>query len=268
MLPNVIYHQPSNDISWLIKQYEFIKYDANVNIIDKYVPREDVSIVFHFKNLPQINTIIKQYLPPFFIVPLSQKAQYISLHGQNDCMIITCKPTVLSRILNINLKPNNNIYINLPKQLFEPVWTELKHTKNNISRINIFNNFIKNIYPFKYIPDETDRNYDIFLQKAINTNLHEIVKELAISERTLQRRFSNRVGTTPKMLLRIIRINYLWDIITKEKTIDYHDLVFLGNYFDQTHLIKDFKSITGETPKVFFMRNLGIVNIYSGKQFI
>jgi len=62
-----------------------------------------------------------------------------------------------------------------------------------------------------------------------------------------------------------MRINYIWGTITAGAGIDYHDLVFLGNYFDQTHLIKDFKSITGETPERFFRRNLGVARIFSGK---
>ena len=72
-------------------------------------------------------------------------------------------------------------------------------------------------------------------------------------------------GITPKKLLRLVRFDYLWTKINNEKTIDYQDLVFDGNYFDQAHFINDFKSITGETPSYFFNRNLQITKMFSGR---
>ena len=143
MLPEANYYTPDADIAWLVRQFEFIRYDGSNELTDKFVPREDAAIVFNFRNLPRMAS--------------------------------------------------------------------------------------------------------------------------PVSKRTLQRRFCNRLGTTPKMLVRIIRINRIWDAITAGEKIDYHDLVYLGNYFDQTYMIKDFKSITGETPDAFFRRNLGIARIMSGK---
>jgi AraC-like DNA-binding protein len=42
-------------------------------------------------------------------------------------------------------------------------------------------------------------------------------------------------------------------------------MVFDGEYFDQSHFIKDFKMITGESPNHFFKRNLELVKVLSGK---
>lgn len=95
--------------------------------------------------------------------------------------------------------------------------------------------------------------------------LSEIFESLCINERTLQRHFIKRVGVGPKLLARIVRVNYLWDQIERDGLNDYQDLVFLGNYYDQTHFIKDFKNIIGETPSSFFNRNLGLVKLLSGK---
>ena len=95
--------------------------------------------------------------------------------------------------------------------------------------------------------------------------MRDIISDFQICERTVQRRFRERLGITPKMLSRIVKINYLWNTINSKGPIDYQDLVFLGNYFDQTHFIKDFKAMTGETPDYFFKRNLNVVRILSGR---
>lgn len=265
MLPEARYYRPAEKLSWLVKQFEFVTYTGTEALTDKFVPREDVSIVFHFRNRPRMVTPVDQTLPPVFIAPLTLTANSICLQGVIDSMIVTCRPTVLSRLLGITLTPGNKIWVPVPENLFLPLWEEMRCGKSDDARIDIFTAFINSNWHRRYIPDETDRSYDLILMKGINTTLHDITNELQVSERTLQRRFRDRLGATPKMLIRLLRINYLWETTSKGGKIDYQDLVFLGSYFDQTHLIKDFKSITGETPDAFFRRNLSMARIFSGK---
>jgi len=265
MLPEVKYYSPDTDIAWLVTQFEFINYRSNKELTDKFFPREDAAIVFNFRDPPQMVSPVRQTLPPFFIAPVCPTANAISITGPNESMIVICKPTVLSRVLRINLTPGNTIYVPLPEDLFHPLWAEMKSQEKHETRIKTFSAFIKDLWPRKYIPDETDRSYDLILGKGINSHLHTILSEIAVCERTLQRRFRSRLGATPKTLIRIMRINYLWETTVRGGKIDHQDLVFLGHYFDQTHMIKDFKSITGETPLTFFRRNLGIARIFSGK---
>jgi AraC-like DNA-binding protein len=265
MLPDVQYYSPGADASWLVRKYEFIRYDSPNTLTDKFVPREDAAIVFHFRNLPHIFTTRCQTLPPFFITPLIPKSNSISLTGPTDTMVIMCKPTVLSRILGIRLSDISSGCVHLPEELFRPVWAAMRNIEMPEVRMEIFSGFINSLCPCGYLPDETDRNYELIVRNGLCTQLHDIIKELGISERTLERRFHDRLGISPKMLIRILRINYLWRITSSKTEIDSHDLVFIGNYFDQTHFIKDFKSITGETPDAFFRRNLHVVKIFSGK---
>lgn len=265
MLPEVKYYCPEVDIAWLVTQFEFISYRSDKELTDKFFPREDVSIVFNFRTPPLMVSPVRQILPPFFIAPVCPTANAISITGPNEVMIVICKPTVLSRVLGINLTPGNTIIVPLPEELFHPLWAEMKSQVKPETKIRTFSAFITDLCPRKYMPDETDRSYDLILGKGINSHLNTILSELSVSERTLQRRFRNRLGATPKMLIRIMRINYLWETTVRGGKIDQHDLVFLGHYFDQTHMIKDFKSITGETPFTFFRRNLGIARIFSGK---
>ena len=265
MLPTAKYYRPAEEVSWLVRQFEFITYCNGKALTDKFIPREDVSIVFHFRDRPDMVSPVDQMLPPVFIAPLVPSANSIRISGHLDCFIATCRPSVLSRILGISLAPVSRICLTLPDNISEPLWKRINQEQTAVGRMAAFTRFMGEIHPGRYIPDETDLIYEAILQQGINTSLHDIVSRFSVSERTLQRRFRIRLGTTPKMLVRILRINYIWDAINSGRKIDYHDLVFLGNYFDQTHLIKDFKSITGETPDVFFRRNLGITRNLSGK---
>lgn len=266
MAPEAEFFKPGKDISWLVRQFEAIHYNNSNPLTDKFVPRADTSLVFHFGNLPRIIKPAIQPLPPFFMAPLCPTANSIMMEGETEAFIVTCKPTVLSRVLGISMIPGKLIYIPISEPVFRPVWEKMKKQDNLKGRIEVFSRFIHELHPGEYVPDETDLMYDKILKNSISTSLHKIIRGFSVSERTVQRRFSDRLGITPKKLERIIKINYLWNRINANGNLDYQDLVYMGNYYDQTHFIKDFKAITGETPDHFFKRNLNVAKILSGRE--
>ncbi len=153
----------------------------------------------------------------------------------------------------------------MPYTIFQPLWNVLSQLKTTDERINHFTNFINSFQQTPYIPDVIDVFYEKIIKKSPTTLLKDIIQECAACQRTLERYFVKRTGVTPKTLMRIVRLDYLWTKIKDEKAINYQDLVFDGNYFDQAHFIKDFKSIIGETPSYFFNRNLQITKMFSGR---
>lgn len=265
MIPDVRYFKPGNDISWLVKQFEAINFYSKKGVADKFVPRQDASLVFHFGSLPLMMSPAEHQLPRYFIAPLVPTANRIMIKGRTDVLIVTCNPTILSRILGISMIRDKKVCLNLPKHVFNPVWETMKKHNDPEGRIKAFSEFIHDLYPGNYIPDETDMMFEKICNSSFTTQLRDIISDFQICERTVQRRFRERLGITPKMLSRIVKINYLWNTINSKGPIDYQDLVFLGNYFDQTHFIKDFKAMTGETPDYFFKRNLNVVRILSGR---
>ncbi|MFV0268804.1 MAG: hypothetical protein ACK5HT_16885, partial [Draconibacterium sp.] len=48
------FHKPEKTVSWLVKQFETIRSPAGAQIEDKFVPRGDAALVFHFKIQPYL----------------------------------------------------------------------------------------------------------------------------------------------------------------------------------------------------------------------
>jgi AraC-like DNA-binding protein len=76
--------------------------------------------------------------------------------------------------------------------------------------------------------------------------VNEIAKQLSVSTRELERKFNNDVGITPKQLSRIYRFQYALTLKGKYSTLA--DLSFHAGYYDQSHFIREFKNIGGNTP--------------------
>jgi len=261
----VKFFKPEKTASWLVKQYEIIQSTVDTKMEDKFVPRSDTSLVFHFKALPEIAEPLNLILPQFFVVPLISKANTIKISGELDTFIVTCHPSVLSSVFHLDMSPDPKISISLPRELFFPLWKKLKPCKSTQQRITLFNQFLETIQSEPYKHDLIDHTYNNIIHSCIIQPLPLILKETPKSLSVIQRNFIKRVGISPKTLTRIVRANYLIDKIKENNVINYQDLVFDGHYYDQSHFIKDFKAITGETPGFYFKRNLRLTNILSGK---
>lgn len=249
---------------WFIRQFETFRFSDSI-LAEKFIPRPDISIVFHFKDRPIILDHTNIQLGPFFVAPIIPKSIRLNFHGIMDTFVAICKPTVFACVFGINLSPVEKRSIDLPYPVFYPLWKELSQIKTAQERIVYFTEFVNTFQKTPYYPDAIDFFYDKIIEKALTTPLKDIVRDYPACRRTLERNFIKRTGVTPKMLMRIVRLNYVWSKIKDNNAINYQDLVFDGNYFDQAHFINDFKSIIGETPGYFFNRNLKITKMFSGR---
>jgi len=79
----------------------------------------------------------------------------------------------------------------------------------------------------------------------------ELARELGLSERQLRRGFLEAVGVSPKRLGRIFRLQAVLSLAADKKR-HWGTVAIDAGYYDQAHLISDFKSMTGTSPGRFF----------------
>ncbi len=87
----------------------------------------------------------------------------------------------------------------------------------------------------------------IIVQQTI-TRVDDIVGQLNINKRSLQRLFQQYVGVTPKWVIQRYRLHQVAEQLNSGVAIDWAKLALDLGYFDQAHLIKDFKMLVGKTP--------------------
>jgi AraC-like DNA-binding protein len=76
----------------------------------------------------------------------------------------------------------------------------------------------------------------------------DLAERTGIGKRSLQRIFNEYVGINPKWVIRRYRLHELVERLDSGAQIDWAQLALELGYFDQAHLINDFKSIVGRTP--------------------
>lgn len=104
------------------------------------------------------------------------------------------------------------------------------------------------------------RNRDSEIDRAVRAiqeshgqiSVSALMRQSGISARQLERRFREGVGLTPKLLARILRFQHAYQLADETPTINWSTLALRCGYYDQAHLIRDFRAFSGATPTETF----------------
>jgi AraC-like DNA-binding protein len=94
---------------------------------------------------------------------------------------------------------------------------------------------------------------EFILKTKGQQSISNLATDLKLNERTLERRFLNEVGLSPKQFSKIIQFQLSLEQLTMKDYTKLTDIVYENGFADQSHFIKVFKAFTGKTPKTFKM---------------
>jgi len=124
--------------------------------------------------------------------------------------------------------------------------SELRDWPERIAWLNL--HLIREFLPAAAVPNVSVSAVHLMEQQKGIVAIERICNELSITRQQLARKFDEQVGVSPKMLARIIRFRYVLDNC---RLAHWGSLACDAGYYDQAHLIADFKEFTGLTPRQF-----------------
>lgn len=80
--------------------------------------------------------------------------------------------------------------------------------------------------------------------------ISRLARELGVGERRLERAFRAHVGVGPKAFARITRFRAAW--LALESGSAAVEVALARGYFDQAHLVRDFRAFAGDAPRRIF----------------
>ena len=75
-----------------------------------------------------------------------------------------------------------------------------------------------------------------------------LARQAGVGVRQFQREFSARFGASPKLFSRIVRFQNALDTKARSSTKSWTDVAHELGYYDQMHMVHDFREFTGESP--------------------
>jgi AraC-like DNA-binding protein len=89
---------------------------------------------------------------------------------------------------------------------------------------------------------------DAVLRTQGQRRIDDVARDLGWSRRRVERVFAQELGIRPKMFARIVRLNAVLAALDQHERADAVDLALAAGYFDQSHLLRDFRVLAGRAP--------------------
>lgn len=251
--------KPTEILSKYIKNYFIVEIDNSIDFISKerVFPCGNATLVFHYGSPSKFQKKnSSEYIEPNIVICGQQTNYYdLSLSGKTGMILIVFKPHgvksffnfPITELLNENLSLQdlaNNHAIELNDKLF--------NSSNNEQRIIHLENFLIQRLIQNEDFDRVDHAVKMIKNSKGQIKTHKIAQEVCLGIKQFERIFSKHVGLNPKKFTSIIRFQNVIQIKRKYKTSNMYQLAFDNGYYDQSHFIHDFKSLTDLTPRVFF----------------
>ncbi len=95
----------------------------------------------------------------------------------------------------------------------------------------------------------------IMIKNGGNLKIGKLLEQLCVSKSTLEKKFQEHVGLSPKILCNILRFNSIIYSHQKDPSPSLTELSYKKGFFDQAHLVHNFRSFTGLPPGRFFRQD-------------
>lgn len=107
----------------------------------------------------------------------------------------------------------------------------------------------------KRLHPDRDPRVDAAVDRIIRgaERVETIANDIGISRQHLARQFLHHVGVPPKTFARVMRFRRVLDSLGGD--VDWADVAAANGYYDQSHLIADFRELAGSTPNAFHFSN-------------
>ena len=213
-----------------------------------FYPRDPIKKIIHSTGETSQN-------PSSILV--GQQVERINLEFGKDHMVIQIafQPGGLYRLFGIPMSQFFDISINSE----EICGNIIKEINEKLTEISDYRLMIQTIEMFllnrlKAIND-TVRPIDKAMQAMLynpGQSISFLADQACLSTRQFERNFYERIGVGPKMFSRVVRFNQVLADKRLQPKGDWLDIAYANGYFDFSHLSRDFKLFTGQTPTQLF----------------
>jgi AraC-like DNA-binding protein len=259
----VYFAKPSTTLAPYIKRYWAIENTLGRGevCVQRIVPTGLTELLLYFTSRPKVLNN-KKCLSDNVALYGHQNGFYdIELTGDLSVFSIVFQPQGLMRFFKFPLHEicNQNVPLRyISGQNGRDLEEKMGEATTFHQRVNIVETYLCNLLKNNFSDFEFRRiNHIAELIKRTNGNITipQMASAACLSRKQFERIFSEYIGITPKQYLKIIRFQFA--IFQKQQNADLNmtELSYESGYFDQSHFINDFKSLSGLTPKQYFAEN-------------
>lgn len=254
----------SNNSSNLIEKiFEFKIPKSNLPFKSKILPHGNHSMTFTYKGLHKITVGETLFTAKDLIVTGQTKKSYLlNIDEETECVGIIFHPSALYKLSKLDVSTINNKHLPLSEfskplyNILMPFFNKMLSGEDALKALEELlkkqplhiNNHTENI----------DLAIDIINKRGGQISISDLLEQIPVSQKTLETKFKQIVGLTPKRYARLFRFTLLMKKYN-ENELKFKDLVEIYNFHDGSHFSKEFKYFMNQSPRAYFENESEII---------
>lgn len=193
------------------------------------------------------------------VIGIHNRPYAASWKGSLQLLVVIFKPVGLFHFLNRDMSELKNALTGfdlLGITESEQICETLRGLPEHDQKISFIESWIKKKLAGKSpARDITTHIAEEIVRRRGMISIREMARELNINRRFIERNFSLKLGLSPKEFAEIARFNFLNSLMLQRERFCWQELAYIGNFHDQSHLIKHFRKVTGLPPNKYCLRH-------------
>ncbi|SDE23762.1 transcriptional regulator, AraC family [Pricia antarctica] len=254
---------PSPELSPFVRCYTYRQFDTKgLDMKKPWHAAHEVSLVFFFNAWPVhlLDPHTGQILQTGSYAGVSGLGSHyngeMTFNGDYSFFEIYFRPTGFNKIFGIPSSKITNQIINADdifdseaRYLFE----RLCEAKSLVTMGILANTYLLAILKSRKSGHDVSLTFlsNLITKNPGMFNVAQLAYTANMCSRNLERYFLEQVGLSPKQFCSVVRFNNALNLKLSHPQKDWTSIAHEGGYFDQMHLIKDFKRFSGNAPSSF-----------------
>lgn len=259
-------YAPSPNLSKHIKHYLLFEISNSERKRYRHFSNGHNGLVFTLKKKEFISLNTKSALPETFLFGQISENHDFQIYGKTTIAIVLFQPFGFFGITGIHsskyINDFEDSYLIFGKEILE-LKERLQLSSSSREVINYFNSFfIKKLNESNFVLNPYLMNtLQLAHQRKGNIAVNELCAQIGVKERKLQRLFSEQIGVSPKKYIRNIKLHSFLGLLKYKSHSSLTQLSLEAGYYDQAHLIKEFKKTVGFNPSTYLKAQRLAVNL-------
>ena len=251
--------KPRGILSQHIRYYWTMESSAlETAISERVIPTGNVQLMFHYRKpfVMKGASLAETRQPQSLISGLSNTYFDATTHGETGVIAVVFHATSACHFFKFPLTEIENQCLNL-RDIFNNEIRQVEEIICNEVSMNRRIDVIESFLLHRFAPIQSNdisliqTAVDVIKKQKGQISAVGLSDKLAITTKSLERKFATLLGQTPKQFIKLIRFQEVILDLSQTHNLDLTDYAYRNGYFDQSHFIKDFKSYTGYTPTEF-----------------
>lgn len=252
--------KPSRVLSPFVKQYwgldDCLK--PGEEHVQRIVPNGLMDLTFYLGDKPQLINHSQQSLENAVLAGHSKRPHDLIVTGNMQLFAVSFNPLGASAFFDLPMNELFECIVPLRfilKEKIDRLEDELSGTTDFTGKVGVVEDFLLKQLAEKggcWRQKRMQESIALINESIGMVDVDALAASACLSRKQYERNFQEMVGASPKQFMRIVRFQYAIHYKSRYPQASLTGVACECGFFDQSHMISEFRDFSGLTPKQYF----------------